>query len=678
MRRSTFQEILSHATFVVVMCAIGIFAINIIGCGEEVENPIEAEDAIGTIGNLRIPDTAPGAPKLQVPEGTPTVKSVSYYSDWQLTKPLIGTVSKGKTIFIKVEFSEGMKLVVADDKHARPILYRRVNGKLIRFNIANFGAKGEDFVSGDAKPVKTKASFICKYIVQPGDTGEFVFAVGKLSTDLQGNLLPAFYTHKEKLRLGKPLYPTVKSVDYYSDWQLTKPLTGTITSGTLVYTKIVFSEGMEHVVSDGAGARPEMYYRIGSRDVQHNIVPFGATGKHYTHGDAKPIKNQATYVGKYRVKSSDYGTFTLVAGKKSANKKGEKLAGEYVHAEVLRIPEPEKESTLEDPVTHKYIGGVVVAEILPPSAWVPDFPRPLRTFSPPESNPGDFVGQVCMPAADYNDDMGESDNVIPIPDVTVTITKGPRMGEQVTTDEGGYYHFPDIAGDELYLRVKREYLEPKEVIVSRTRPTMLQEIGPNRVFDASHHEREGPDNAPGIILMGVRWPDAVRFILEEELLPYDLLCVMGIRLPNPTKLGKSGDYGNLLVRVFNFPENKNELSYGTLAHELAHARQHAVAISHGSSDISHWEHTPEGKAYAKAWKKDLKEVPSKDWIGTLDKSDYYDSNLIENAAEFCSYYWGMEIGYDAWNYEITRGGSIQVRAPNRFKWCQEHLNKRYD
>ena len=340
MRRIRVQEILSHATFVMVMCTIGVFAMNIIGCGEEVENPVGTEDAVGIIGTLKVPDTAPGAPTLEIPEGTPTVKSVGYYSDWQLTKPLTGTVSKGKTIFIKVEFSEGMKLVVADDKHARPILYRRVNGKLIRFNIANFGAKGEDFVSGDAKPVKTKASFICKYIVQPEDTGEFVFAIGKLSTDLQGNLLPAFYTHKEKLRLGKPLSPTVKSVDYYSDWQLTKPLTGTITSGTLVYTKIVFSEGMEHVVSDGVSARPEMYYRIGSRDVQQNIVPFGATEKHYTDGDTKPIKTQATYVGKYRIKSSDYGAFTLVAGTESANKKGVKLTEAYVHTETLRIPEP--------------------------------------------------------------------------------------------------------------------------------------------------------------------------------------------------------------------------------------------------------------------------------------------------------------------------------------------------
>ena len=340
MRRSAVQEILSHATFVVVMCTIVAFVMNITGCGEEVENPIGTEGTVGTIGTLKVPDTVPGAPKLEIPKGTPTVKSVGYYSDWQLTKPLTGTVSEGKTIFIKVEFSEGMKLVVADDKHARPILYRRVNGKLIRFNIANFGAKGEDFVSGDAKPVKTKASFICKYIVQPEDSSEFVFAIGKWSVDLQGNSLPAFYTHKDKLRLGKPLSPTVKSVDYYSNWQLTKPLTGTIKSGTTVYTKIVFSEEMERVVSDGTNARPELYYRIGDTDVRHNIVPLGSTGRQYAHGDTKPIRAQATYVGKYQIKSNDYGEFTLVVGTESANKKGVKVAEAYVHTEVLRIPAP--------------------------------------------------------------------------------------------------------------------------------------------------------------------------------------------------------------------------------------------------------------------------------------------------------------------------------------------------
>ena len=335
MRRIRVQDILIHAAFVVV-CAIGIL---ITGCGEETENPIGAEGALNTVGTVKVPDTAPGAPKLEIPEGTPTVKSVGYYSDWQLTKPLTGFVPEGKTIFIKVEFSEGMKLVVADEKRSRPILYYRIGGKLTRFNIADFGTKGEDFVSGDAKPIKTKASFICKYVVQPKDTGEFVFAVGKWSVDLQGNSLPAFYTHEEKLQLGKSV-PTIKSVDYYSNWQLTKPLTGTIESGTTVYTKVVFSEEMEHTVSDGVKARPELYYRIGEKDVQHNIVPFKANGRHFTHGDTKPLGNQATYVGKYKVKTTDFGSFTLVVGTDSASKKGVKLAGEYVHTETLRIPLP--------------------------------------------------------------------------------------------------------------------------------------------------------------------------------------------------------------------------------------------------------------------------------------------------------------------------------------------------
>ena len=328
------QVFLIYAAFVVALCAI------ITGCGEETENPIGAEGAAGAVGTLKAPDTAPGAPNLTIPEGTPTVKSVGYYSDWQLTKPLTGTVAAGKTIFIKVEFSENMKLVVADEKHARPILYCRIGGELTRFKIADFGAGGEDFVSGDAKPRKTKASFICKYIVQPEDVGEFVFAVGKWSIDLEGNALPAFYTHKEKLWLGKPLSPMVTSVDYYSDWQLTKPLAGTIASGTLVYMKIVFSEEMEQVVSDSASARPELYYRIGDRDVQHNIVSLDAKGRDYTHGDTRPSKAPATYVGRYRIQPGDHGAFTLVVGTESANKEGVKIPEEYVHTEALHIPEP--------------------------------------------------------------------------------------------------------------------------------------------------------------------------------------------------------------------------------------------------------------------------------------------------------------------------------------------------
>ena len=52
--------------------------------------------------------------------------------------------------------------------------------------------------------------------------------------------------------------PRVLEVAYYSDWQLTQPLTGAIRLGTTIYTKVVFSEPMQHVVSDGADALPAL------------------------------------------------------------------------------------------------------------------------------------------------------------------------------------------------------------------------------------------------------------------------------------------------------------------------------------------------------------------------------------------------------------------------------------
>ena len=241
----------------VIFCVL--IAAVIAGCGET-EGPVAADftaedGAVGTIGEMKVPDTAPGAPQLQVPEGAPTVKSVGYFSDWQLTKPLTGTVPAGKTIFISVEFSEGMQLVITDDEAARPVLYYRVNRKLTRFKIANFGAGGEDFVSGDAKPVKTKKVFLCKYTVQPTDEGEFVFAVGRLSADLQGNLLPAFYTHKEKLQCGpaappKPTDttpPTVASITHYHDdgTAIPEPEGASVAHNTTIKTTVVFSEPID-------------------------------------------------------------------------------------------------------------------------------------------------------------------------------------------------------------------------------------------------------------------------------------------------------------------------------------------------------------------------------------------------------------------------------------------------
>ena len=710
------QAFLIHTTFVAVMCAIVIFAVHITGCGEEVENPIGAEDTVGMIGTLKVPDTAPGAPSMVIPEGTPTVKSVGYYSDWQLTKPLTGTVIAGKTIFIKVEFSENMKLVVADDKHARPILYHRIGGKLIRFNIADFGAKGEDFVSGDAKPMQTKASFICKYIVQPEDTGEFVFAVGKWSIDLEGNLLPAFYTHKEKLQLGKST-PTVTSVDCYSNWQLTNPLTGTIKSGTTVYTKIVFSEEMEHVVSDGAKARPELYYRIGDRDVRHNIVPYKANGRHFAHGDTKPLNKQGAYVGKYKVKSTDFGSFTLVVGTDSVSKKGVKLPEEYVHAEVLHIPDPPPptvtltgvptgidntgvvsvavrgrgathykysvnageecgdygnptpihrrlsvnisdfpDGTVTLCVLGKNIAGVwqlepTTVQWTRDSSVVPEPPEPMDNTPEigPITAPGeqDFSGFVYLPQPASKGTAYRS-RVSPVASATVTAMSGSVSGKRVITDQDGRYIFRNTRGDSLLLRVEKEGFESKEVMVYRSRPTTLSS-GVRTNFPGDIQ------NTPGNILVGHRWPDEARRLLDSMTVVPDLLYVDARGLPNPLKT--DGRYGDGVVWIF-----KAESAFRfqeLLIHEITHAHQHAAISADGSGDLYDWEETAEGRAFIEATKKDR--VIWRDPL--LDLDPYYMNDPFECAAQFYVDYW-LSLPY------LTR-----KQAPNRYKWADTWLPK---
>ena len=624
MRRGRLvQASLIHAAFVAAMCAIVAFTVFITGCGdEEIENPVGMEEgAAETVGSLKMPDTAPGAPMLQKQEGVPTVTSVGYYSDWKLTKPLTGTVSKGKTIYIKVEFSENMKLVVADDKQSRPILYRRVGGKLIRFNIADFGAKGEDFSSGDAKPRgKTTTSFSCKYTVQPEDTGEFTLAIGKLSVDLQDNALPAFYTHREKLRLGKPSVPTVESVGFYSDGRLTKPLTDTVPSGTLIYTKIVFSEEMEQVVSDSINARPELYYRIGNRDIRHNIVPPDATGRHYAPGDTKPGKAPATYIGKYRLQPDDRGRFTLVVGRESANKNGVKLVAQYVHTETLRILEPPPE--------------IITRDTAPPGAR-------------------DLAGFVYIPQQPVSTKHFYRSRVYPVPGATVTALSGPASGKRVITDQDGRYIFRNVGGEELHLRVEKEGFEPKEVLVHRSRPTTLAN-GVKMNFP------KDVQNTPGNILVGHRWPDRVRGMLDTVTVVHDLLYVDARELSTPIRFG--GWYGDGIVWTLWALKDFNELTFRViLVHEITHAHQHAVVSIDGSGNVFDWEETAEGKAFIEATRKDRAEVGEHP---ILDQDPYYRNDMSENAAEFYALYW-LSI-----TRELTR-----EQAPNRFKWADTWLPK---
>ena len=147
----------------------------LISCGDT-EDPLDPEPntAKHTLGTLKITGAdTPGAPSAPG-AGVPFVKEVGYYKDWKLTEPLSGTVKPGTTFRVKIVFSELMKFKPADNDDARPILYYRLGKEQHRFKVAKHGARDEDFVSGDAKPLGSGTDdFVCKYTVPADATGKF-------------------------------------------------------------------------------------------------------------------------------------------------------------------------------------------------------------------------------------------------------------------------------------------------------------------------------------------------------------------------------------------------------------------------------------------------------------------------------------------------------------------------
>jgi hypothetical protein len=277
-----------------------------------------------------------------------------------------------------------------------------------------------------------------------------------------------------------------------------------------------------------------------------------------------------------------------------------------------------------------------------------------------EWDPQDFTGVIYEPGLSSDLDRIEKYPAFegfPAPGVTVTIMAGPRTGESTMTDNNGRYIFKDVEEEELHLRAERKFLEPKEVIVHRSRDTVMSDRTISNPFDLVQKN-------PGGIMLGHPWPDGIRFIFEKTLVMPDLLLF-------ELEIGTAGFYRQKGVCVINVRAHDT-----VFAHEIAHAHQHAVAIMHGGETVSDWENTPEGKAYVVAREKDLKKFGK---IPT-DSNPGYDGNVLyENAARICQYYWGI----GRWRYGYTSedekrfNEEVIPKIPNRLKWAEEWLNKKY-
>ena len=435
----------------------------------------------------------------------------------------------------------------------------------------------------------------------------------------------------------------VTEISYYSDDALTMPLVDMVAAEDTVYTKVVFSKGVPITFADDGPSQPSIASDISSDSIipskrfpiefQYRMQPGNTILR---SGEAKPYQGSGnTFICRYDVKADDLGgLFRTTAGYHETQ------------GSTLRV------------TLFRHTGQLPANTGETITGW----------------QPNDFVGQV------YTIDSHEAaigGNLhrgmkVPVAGVTITITAGHRAGESTLTDKNGRYRFLNVAEDLLHLRTERMHFETKEVIVHRSRPTILSDGSvPNYSKD--------PQKESGNILIGQVWPEGVRILLKEVLVVHDLLYIDVGTPPENRVAGFTGAYGSGIVLVFGNVfyvfSDPLEAALRVFSHEIAHAHQHAVVSVNGSGDIHQWANTPEGIAYAEARRKDVEVLGIITYYDT--PAIYLSTSLLENAAEHCANYWrterGEEPGYTG-RHQV--GKTLEELAPNRFKWAKEWLKKK--
>ena len=256
-----------------------------------------------------------------------------YYSDAALTKA--ATHAKASTdIYSKIVFTEPVTHVAGAGTNSatRPIIGADLGSTNISYDIV---AASATLANGDCRPASTTPTdtYVCRTSVASGQNGDFVFRVGTASTDRAGNpmITNLPYVHQDKVVVDTTV-PTVTAASsgYYSNAGLTTSLSGSVNAGDDIYTKVAFSEDVDHVAGTTASARPEIRYKIGeAAEKQFHVV---ADTKTLASGECRPdaLQPADVYECRYTVKSGDNGTFDFRVGT-GTDRPGRQRAGERLH-----------------------------------------------------------------------------------------------------------------------------------------------------------------------------------------------------------------------------------------------------------------------------------------------------------------------------------------------------------
>ena len=262
---------------------------------------------------------------------TVTASSSGYYKDANLTKTLT-RAAVGKHIYTQGPVQRERR---APHQRRQPPHGPRFSTRspsapsLGSFDIV---AAGTTLADGDCRPDAAHPADVyeCMYTVKSSDSGAFRFRVGTNTKDVARLALAATYTHAKTVVIDKTA-PTVtaSASGYYSDANLTKSLARAMV-GTDIYTKVTFSEDMDHVVGDSTGARPVINYKIGSGTAQQfDIVAAGTT---LATGDCRPDAANSTdvYECMHTVVTADSTDFGFEVGAASEDLAGNAISA-YTH-----------------------------------------------------------------------------------------------------------------------------------------------------------------------------------------------------------------------------------------------------------------------------------------------------------------------------------------------------------
>ena len=138
--------------------------------------------------------------------------------------------------------------------------------------------------------------------------------------------------------------PTVVEVGWYSDWQLTEAVTDDIRPGDTIYTKVVFSEAMQHTVTDDSAARPALSIVLDDTTTHYQMLEHGVS---LQSGEAKPLHGGTdNFVCKYTIPADVNGTIALRVGAKTADTVGNTVTEVSEHIAPFVVTEPESTITL--------------------------------------------------------------------------------------------------------------------------------------------------------------------------------------------------------------------------------------------------------------------------------------------------------------------------------------------